>query len=119
MVDRITLTEDDWIDVKHELTTGEQRRMFAAMRTAGDFDPSRVSVARALAYIVAWSLVDQSGRPAPLTGDALDDLETETFRELRDAIDLHETTVEADRDAEKKTRSSGATPSDRTLQSVA
>jgi hypothetical protein len=119
-IDRLPLTEDEWLDVKHELTTGEQRRMFAAMRTNGTVvDVSKVSPARALAYIVAWSLIDPAGRPLPLTADALDDLDTDTTREIREAIDAHEAAVEAEREAQKKTRTSGATVSDPTLQSVA
>jgi hypothetical protein len=118
-IDRIPLTEDEWIEVKHELTTGEQRRMFAAMRTDGAFDGARVYLARALAYLVAWSLIDPAGRPLALTADALDDLDTDTTREIREAIDAHEAAVEADRAAQKKTRMSGATLSDPTLQSVA
>jgi hypothetical protein len=115
---RIALTDDDWIDVKRELTTGEQRQMFAAMRSGGTFDPGRVGIARQLAYIVAWSFIDPTGRPAPLDAATLDDLDTDSSRELREAIDAHEAAGEAAREAQKKTRRSGATPSAPILQSV-
>jgi hypothetical protein len=122
-VDRLALDEDDWIEVKHELNTGEQRRMFAAMRTRTDdgrieVDASRIHLSRALAYIVAWSLIDPAGRPLPLTADALDELQSETSRAIREAIDAHEAAVDAEIEAQKKTRLSGATRSDPTLQSV-
>jgi hypothetical protein len=117
--DRLDFTEDEWIEVKRELTTGETRAMYAQMFTEGAFDPRRVAVARILAYVVEWSLLDLAGRPAPLSLSAVDGLDAETFRELREAIDAHEARQEQAREAQKKTRSSGATVSDPTLQSVA
>jgi hypothetical protein len=117
--DRIDFTEDEWIDVKRELTTGETRAMYGQMYTEGAFDPRRVAIARILAYVVEWSLLDLSGRPAPLSLQAVDGLDNETFGELRVAIDAHEKQQEEAREAQKKTPSSGKTVSDPTLQSVA
>jgi hypothetical protein len=117
--DRIDFTEDEWIEVKRELTTGETRAMYGQMYTDGAFDGRRVALARILAYVVEWSLLDLAGRPAPLSVQAIDGLDNDTFRELREAIDRHEKQQDDAREAQKKTPSSGATVSDPTLQSVA
>jgi hypothetical protein len=120
---RLPLSDGDWIDVKKILTTGEQRRMFADMRrrfAPGELpsvDPAQVALARAVAYIVMWSFVDRHGQPVPVSPGAIDQLDTWTFTEIREAIDAHERAQDQAFDDEKKTRSS-TTTSATFLQSV-
>ena len=121
---RLALTDGDWIEVKRDLTTGEQRTMFAAMRTRGGpgempvLDPAMVGSARLLAYVVAWSFRDKQDRPVPVSAGALDQLDTRTSLELREALDAHEAARERELDDEKKSLTT-STVSDPTLQSVA
>jgi hypothetical protein len=104
---RIPLTEGDWLDVKKELTIGEQTEMFASMRTqfrAGEIpalDPTKIGRARALAYIVGWSFTDGNGQPIPVSGSAYNNLTTATGAEIRDALEAHEEHVLEEREAEK------------------
>jgi len=120
---RLKLSDGDWIDVKQELTTGEQRAMFADMRRRlgpGELptlDPAQVSVARAKAYLVGWSFVDKDQRPVPVSASAIDQLDTRTFTEITTAVDLHEQATEAAWTDEKKT-STPSTGTGTTLRSV-
>jgi hypothetical protein len=108
VVVRVDLTDGDWIDVKRDLTTGEQRAMFAQMRSRdrpgaiATIDPSLVTTARLMAYVVGWSFRDRDDRPVPVSVGALDSLDTRTFGELRDALDAHEAARDRALDDEKK-----------------
>lgn len=102
---RLALPDGDWIDVKRELTTGELFDLFAAMRNAQSaVDPSRVLLARAEAYLLDWSFVDQDDRPVPYSPDQLRQLDTDSWRELWAALEAHIAAIEAAAEAEKKTR---------------
>jgi len=122
-IDRLPLSDGDYLDVKRELTTGEQRAMFVDMRrrfAPGEtpmLDPMQVGIARLLAYVVAWSLVDKDNRPVPVSAGAIDQLHPDEFNEMRVALDDHEQRQETARSEEKKRRGT-VTTSDRALQSV-
>jgi hypothetical protein len=122
-IDRLPLSDGDWLDVKRDLTTGEQRAMFVDMRrrfAPGEtpmVDPMQVGIARLLAYVVGWSLTDKDNRPVPVSAGAIDQLHPDEFNEMREAIDAHERRQETARSEEKKRRAI-ATTSDRVLQSV-
>lgn len=102
--DRLTLSTGDWVDVKRELNAGEY---FDYLVKLSDRQP----FAKLLAYVVKWSFLDYDG--APLAYD-LEQPDTERLaairhfaipliRELTDTLDRHEKTVDAARDAKKKT----------------
>lgn len=114
---RLSLSDDDWIVIRHELSVGQMRDLSRAIRPAGSSEPdyAQYPIARALAYLVRWSLVDHSGQPAPISAGALEFLEPGTFREITGAIDAHEAAL----DQEKKLTPTTATTSDRILSSVA
>jgi len=113
---RIALSDDDWIVVRPELSVGQQREMYHAMRDGdGKVDLARYPAARALAHLVAWSLVDFQGAAAPVSAGALDQLDAATFAEITSALDTLDDAV----DAEKKRIPIGASASDRILSSVA
>lgn len=113
---RLPLSDGDYIDVKHELTAGEQRRVFSSLikeMHAGEpavLDPALVGKTQLLEYIVGWSFVGQDGEPAPFSAAALDTLDTNTYEELVAAVQAHDAASEAARAARKNGRA-GETPS--------
>jgi hypothetical protein len=112
---RLALSDSEWIDVKQELTAGEQRRvmagyvkeMQAGVRTT--LDPELVGKTRLQEYIVGWSFVDFDGKPEPFSASALDHLDMDTYREIDDAIDAHEMQIAARREARKNGPDGGKT----------
>ena len=104
---RLPLSGGDYIDIKRELNTGEQRRVFARMArdmTPGQLtklDPAQVSHARVVEYLIGWSFVDAAGKPVPLSESAIDNLTPESYTEIREAIDQHEATLDAAREQAK------------------
>ena len=114
-IDRLPLSDGDWIDVKHELNTGEVRRVFTEMikeQQAGALaviNPERVGITKILAYVVGWSFIDDAG-PVPFSESALTHLEIDTFHEIQDAIEAHDAAREDERE-ERKKKTAGAKPS--------
>lgn len=112
---RLPLSDDDWIDVKRELTTGEQRDMFGEMRrqlVPGEspiFDGVQVGRARTAAYVVAWSFVDAGGKPVSVSRSAFDSLDVETSAEILAALDTHEDRIGQEKKLLKTTPSFAAT----------
>lgn len=113
--------DGDWIDVKKELTAGEQREMFIGLikdRTMhegekANLDPALVGVNSLLSYLLGWSFVDDDGEPVPysLITMAVEErlatilrLDPEDYQELDRAIDLHMAAMAAEKAALKKTR---------------
>lgn len=106
---RLPISDGDFIDVKRQLTAGEYRRIFLDQIKGGvivsgqetQLDPAKLGVTRILAYVVGWSLVDAVGRPLPFSEATLLLQDSDTYREIGDAIDAH---VEAEerRQAERK-----------------
>jgi hypothetical protein len=124
---RLTLSDHDWIDIKKRLNTGEQRAVFAKMArdiTPGEkiaLDPLFVGAAKIAAYLLAWSFVDDDGRPVALEPSAIDNLDPDTYREIREAIEAHEEKVDKEIEARKNDQSStsgGSPSSERTPLSV-
>jgi len=109
---RLPLSDQQWIDVKGELTAGEERAMFAAM---GNVSPtmrlagSGVREQWIVAYVLGWSLTDEDGRPVAFSAGALDALRGDRLAELWDAVNAHDERVRGARDEEKKTRA-GSSP---------
>lgn len=111
---RLSLSEGDWVEVKRELSTGERRRMFAAMRPATqgtDVDVTLYQQVRTLAYVVAWSFLDPQGAPAPVSAAAYDMLQDDTSQELHEALDAHESQMARARAEEKKHSTTPTSPS--------
>lgn len=107
-VTRLPLSGGDWIDVKRRLNTGEQHDLFARMLpplvTPGEkmqLQSKEVLLAKVSAYLLDWSLTDQ-GRPVPVTDGAIKNLDPDTFGEIRDAIDAHETAMTTEIELAKK-----------------
>jgi hypothetical protein len=104
---RLPLSDGEYVDVKQELTAGEQRRIFSQLvkeMHAGEktvLDPEQVGKTKLLEYIVGWSFLGLDGQPAPVCESTIDCLDTDTYRELVDAVDAHELRSEQARAARK------------------
>lgn len=108
----------DWIEVRRRLNTGEYRaRLTRTYQKVGNgdlqLDRIGVGLATVTAYLLDWSLTDDRDKPVVIEGlsiedltRVLDNLDVDTFGEILDAIEAHETTM----DAAKKSQD-GATPS--------
>ena len=118
---RLPLSDGDYVDVKKELTAGEQRRMFAGMMrdmTLGEkvtLNPELVGRTKVSAYVIVWSFVDAELKPVPVSDSAIDNLDTETYAELVKAIDAHEAAMEA---VKEKNGTSGRAKSEATSPSA-
>lgn len=97
---RIDLPEGQWLEVKKQLTVGEERKAMAALvkevRTDGRMTPDleMVGKAQVLAYLVDWSLKDEAGKVVRIDSDAkkvsaIDQLHPEKFRVIADAVESH------------------------------
>jgi hypothetical protein len=120
---RLNLSDGDFITIKKRLNTGEQRAVFARMARdiiPGDkiaLKPEEVGKAKIAEFLLGWSFVDDDGRPVPFSPQAIDNLDPDTYREIREAIEAHEERVEAEL-AERKNEKTGAPHSELTLPSV-
>ncbi len=113
---RLDLTEGDWIDIKRELSGGEERECTSrAIRgyftqdgqQKADLDPNKILAVRACLYLQGWSLLDGGGRamvwpinkPLDVKLAIYSALDRDTMSEIDDALAAHR---EAE-DAKKKT----------------
>ena len=109
-ITRLPLSGGDWIDVKKQLNAGEQRRVFGRLVKAMHFNekteinPEQLGRSKLAEYIIGWSFVDANGSPVPFSEAAIDNLETDTYRELVTAVDEHEARIDEERAAEKNAR---------------
>jgi hypothetical protein len=119
---RLALPGDHWIEVKRELSYGEEQDMYSRMRrqvSPGEvptLDPMMIGAARMEAYILGWSFTE-NGKSVPVSTGAFRQLKPRMARAIREALEQHEEAIAAEQEAEKKTSSGEPAPS-RTLQSV-
>jgi hypothetical protein len=108
---RLTLSGDQWIEIKKRLSTGEREDMLAEMSADGErINRREVRVARVKAYLLAWSLKDGQGQPVPMSPqlpdaerrDYIRNLDPDRFDEIHDAITAHEAAMTKAREAQKK-----------------
>jgi hypothetical protein len=116
----LPLSDGQSITVRKRLSAGEQRARFARMYAAGvngdlQLNHLQVGMATITAYLTDWSLVDDGGDKVPIRGVSLDELQSvldaldpSRFREIRDAVDAHESAMTAERADEQK-KTDGAT----------
>jgi hypothetical protein len=101
--DRLEISGGDWLLVKKRLTAGEQRHAFARIvkrSTLGEkleLDPEAMGLDKIVAYLLDWSLRDDTGAIVPVRDQplaavegALLALDPASFREIFDAISAHE-----------------------------
>ncbi len=91
---RLDLTDGAWIEVKKDLTVGEEKR-YRASGLGGmgggavGVDWEAMAFSRADAYLVDWSAKDAKGKDIKLTPQAIRDLDVESFNEIDAAIMAH------------------------------
>lgn len=127
---RLTVSDGVFIDVKKRLNHGEQEDLWARMSPyivpgeAQQFHRREVRTSKVLAYLLGWSLATQDGKPVPMSPDMPEQARLDTLRslhpvrftEIYTAIEAHETAMEAERTAQKKTPS--GTPADDAISSL-
>lgn len=95
---RLDLTDGDWVEVKEQITYGEQQRLSGAMlrtvrTTAGDnevgVDFARYAVLKLQTWLTDWSFRDAADKPVALTPAAIENLDPETAEEIDAAINKH------------------------------
>ena len=92
---RLELSEGDWIEVKREITYGEQLELQdeSSPRSPVDnkthFVYSNFQVARMAICIVEWSFEDDNGQ-VEVTRDAIRALKRDIAEEFSDALDKYE-----------------------------
>jgi hypothetical protein len=104
---RLSLSDGDYLDVNKELNAGQYLELLTAL-------VDRKPFAKAIAYLVSWSLVGLNGQPLPYDLDMPEEerratigaLDKGTVREITAALDKHEAAEQAAVDAKKKTKSS-------------
>lgn len=123
-VAHIELKDGEWIDVKQELTVGEEKRY----RSAGlknvkqqdgqmsiEVDWVALALARVGAYLVDWSAKRSVGEgksvSVPVSAESINALDQDTFDEIDAAIQAHIDKRAADTKNPKET--GGKTPSSR------
>jgi hypothetical protein len=128
LVERLPLSDADWIEIKRDLTVGEEKDIsLLAMRelsqTDGNvkftLDYQLLPFAKAVIYLVSWSFHNAKG-PVKLEDDQrkrlsqLRALDRDTWEEIDAAIQRHEEAV----DAQKKP-STGSSVTGTSSQSAA
>lgn len=122
----LQLPGGQWIEVKKQLTIGEQRGAFqqivGEVNNEGWRRPNveMLGLAEVAAYIVSWSLM-QGGKPVVIDTEgkkiaALRSLHTDKFKVIEDAVQAH---IEAQETARKNAETGSATSSEATSVSVA
>jgi hypothetical protein len=81
-------------------------------------EPEQVGLTKIVEYLVGWSFTDGEGRPVDLSEGAINNLDQDTYREISEAIDAHEATITAEREARKNGKV-GTRPSEAISASVA
>jgi hypothetical protein len=101
---RLQLSEGEYLDVHKELNAGQYVEMLGALMEHKPF-------AKAIAYLVGWSLLGLDDQPLPYDLDLPEDvrratighLDKATLREITAALDKHEAAEDAALNAKKKT----------------
>jgi hypothetical protein len=129
-VTTIPISDGDVLTVRKRLTYGEQTDSYAQVYTDSaegrpTFRPEALNIAMVTAYLVDWTVKDDSGAVVPIRGlppeelrAILRNLDPLDFEEIKDAIDAHASASHRAR-LEKKTIADGASKSAVTSRSAA
>lgn len=105
-VTRFTLSDDDWVDFRSELSFSEVQQIESGAllskvdqktrELAIDVDWSEYEVVRLAAWIADWSFVDGDGLKEPATRQSIRRLNQATAKELSEALDAHVASLDGD-----------------------
>jgi hypothetical protein len=103
--DVLEISNGDTLTVRRLLNHGEQTAAYQRMYIAGVDGQLRANVlqtgmALVTAYLLDWTLVDLDGKPIPIAGKPIEDIESalnaidhQSFLEIKEAIEQHERKV--------------------------
>jgi hypothetical protein len=112
---RYELKSGDWVELKKELSVGEEKAFRSAglrhMKQDGGesaivVDWAAMATARVEAYLVGWSAKGQNGKPLAVTATSIKALHKDDFEEIDKLVEKH---MEAT--GETKNEQSGGTTS--------
>ena len=107
---RLELTEGDWVEVKKELTYGEEQRLAGAAMTSmniqSDSDRAktrtedgegvrvnleneRYAILRLYTWLVDWSFENTAGKRVKVSREAIANLGADTAHEIDEALSAH------------------------------
>lgn len=121
---RLTLSHDQFIDIKDRLNAGELEDLHAIWQPliqpgkGVQMQTRQVRFAKVQAYLLGWSFTDGDGQPVEVSDGAISSLAPEVFTAIHRAIEAHE----QKRDEEMATvtaNPTGATDKSETSPSVA
>lgn len=110
----LKISGGDTITVKKRLNSGEERELFGRMYIAGidgqlRSNPFQTGISLVTAYLLDWTLKDDDGKLVAIAGLATDalvavinNLDPESYGEIRKAVEAHDAQSRKDRDQEKK-----------------
>lgn len=112
---RIPLSDDDWIEIKKELSVGDAKRIQNAALTfvAGErdedrkigIDMHRATIEQVFTWLVDWSFRDSKDKPVRVSRQAIEALDQETFEEVESAITAYAEEREREKNARKSATS--------------
>lgn len=105
-VKRLDLSEGDWIEVKRRLNIAESKRIESSIFrgiqgnqeslskgaevTASDvelkIDPTGAYMTKLQVYLVAWSFVDEQGKPVKLNNSSIENLDPDSADEILEVL---------------------------------
>jgi hypothetical protein len=108
----LPISHGDTITVKRRLTHGEHTDINTRLTMNVDglarMNPAMLPYSRAIAYLLDWSITDDSGRRVDIVDKSPDEvlailraMESDDYDEIADAILKHERAMNAERAAEK------------------
>lgn len=95
---KIDLSEGDWIEVRNELSYGENLRLSTAIMERIETDEGTTAMKpnmvkfkseRMLSYITAWTVRHKDGSTAKINRQTIEDLDEEFADEIDRALDKH------------------------------
>ena len=112
-VERLELSDGEWIEIKKRLTVAEERKLLTSGFKRGrsvrsenegtdvdfEMDLSAFDLKKVETYLLDWSLKDDNDKPVAVSYEAICALDPEAFDEIKGAIDKHTAAMEQEKKA--------------------
>lgn len=93
---RIDLPGGGWIEVKSELSWGEEQALYAGgmgrlnvSNPQATIDLAEYNIRRVLAWVTEWSFTDKDGNTVPVTRKNVEALRSRIGQQIHNALDEH------------------------------
>ena len=118
---RLDLSDGDWIEIKEQLTYGEQQRLAGGAMTrmvggpvaggevadaAVEMDLEKYQLLRLRTWLVDWSFRDRQGKAVRINAASLSSLHPDAVEEINAALTAHIEALEAAKNAPSPTEKS-------------